>query len=167
VSGDVVIVTPRNTGLSPTLNRQNIEPRIRRIERLLSAVPDVVDIANEIPRDLTFNPVADDSADENARLEAFVDVTDQLGVTYEPGSCLTSCGFAWACRECAFNASSPSLAGGMVERALPGVASLTRVAELGRGAPPSPAEAPAAGPIARAGRLYEEVFVPAPRRRRA
>jgi len=167
VSGDVVIVTPRNTGLSPVLHRQNVDSRIRRIERLLAAVPDVSQIATDIPTGLTFDAVADGSSDDDARLEAFADITDQVGNTYEPASCLTSCGFAWACRECAFGSGDPAVAGGQVARALPGVVTLGRVAELGRGAPPSATEAPAAGPIARAGRLYDEaVPVPSPTRRR-
>jgi hypothetical protein len=168
VSGDVVIVTPRNTGLTPVLHRQNVDSRIRRIERLLSAVPKVSEIAAEIPPNVTFDAVADTTADDGARLEAFSGITEQLGNAYEPGSCLTSCGFAWACRECAFGSGEPALAGRVVARALPGVVTLDRVAELGRGAPPSAAEAPAAEPIARAGRLYDEAApVPSPTRRRS
>lgn len=167
VSGNVVIVTPRNTGLSPVLHRQNVDGRIRRIERLLSAVPNVAEMATDIPAGVTFDAVADTEADDDARIEAFAGIIDELGNTYEPGSCLTSCGFAWACRECAFGSGDPAIAGGPVARALPGVVTLGRVAELGRGAPPSTAEAPAAGPIARAGRLYDEaVPVAAPTRRR-
>lgn len=168
VSGDVVIVTPRNTGLTPVLHRQNVDSRIRRIECLLAAVPKVSEIASDIPAGLTFDGVADAAADDDQRLEAFSEITDELGNAYEPGSCLTSCGFAWACRECAFGVGHPALAGGVVARALPGVVTLGRVADLGRGAPASAAEAPAAGPIARAGRLYDEaVPVPAPTRRRS
>ena len=68
-----------------------------------------------------------------------------------------------------FADADPGLVGGLVARALPGIASLSRVAELGQGAPASPAEAPAAVPLARAGRLYDEV-IPAtgpPQRRTA
>lgn len=168
VTGDVVIITPKNTGLSPVLHRQNVDGRIRRIERLLSAVPDIAKMATDIPAGLTFDTVADPSVADDARIEAFAGIIDELDNTYEPGSCLTSCGFAWACRECAFGSGDPAIAGGSVARALPGVVTLGRVAELGHGAPPSTAEAPAAGPIARAGRLYDEaVPVPAPRRRTA
>jgi hypothetical protein len=166
VSGDVVIVTPRNTGLSPVLHRQKVDGRIRRIERLLAAVPAVSDIADDLPAGLSFDHVADASADDDARLDAFAEITDHVGNAYESGSCLTSCGFAWACRECAFGRGDPAIAGGSVARALPGVVTLGRVSELGRGAPPSAAEAPAAGPIARAGRLYDEA-APTPRRRRS
>lgn len=156
VSGDIVIITPKNTGLSPVLHRQNVESRIRRIERLLAAVPDVTAIAADIPAGLTFEGVATTTLPDDERLEVFAGIVDQLGSVYEPGSCLTSCGFAWACRECAFADGNPAVAGGQIARSLPGVASLSRVAELGHGAPASGAEAPAAGPIARAGRLYDE-----------
>jgi len=168
VSGEVVIVTPRNTGLTPVLHRQRVDGRIKRIERLLGSVPKVAEIANDIPADLTFDTVADETAPEDARLESFASITERLGKTYDPGSCLTSCGLAWACRQCAFSAGDPAVAGEVVARALPGVVTLGRVAELSHGAPPSPAEAPAAGPIARAGRLYgEAVPVATPSRRRS
>jgi len=158
VSGEVVLITPRNTGLTPVLHRQSVDARIRRVQRLLHAVPDVSDIATSIPASVTFDQVADGSLPEAARLEAFAEVTDELGRVYEPANCLTSCGFAWACRQCVFAAADPALVGGTVARALPNIASLGRVAELGRGAPPSATEAPAAAPIERAGRLYDEVM---------
>ena len=168
VSGDVVVVTPRNTGLTPVVHRQSVDSRIKRIERLLRSVPKVSEIAADIPADLTFDAVADETAPEGARLESFASLTERLGKKFEPGSCLTSCGFAWACRQCVFSAGDPAVAGDIVARALPGVVTLHRVAELSHGAPPSPAEASAAGPIARAGRLYDEaVPVAAPRRRRS
>jgi len=158
VSDNVVLVTPRNTGLAPVLHRQAVTSRVRRVERLLGAVPSVTDIAASTPASVTFDQVADVTLPEEARLEAFGDVTERLGRVYEPASCLTSCGFAWACRQCVFAAGDPAVAGGPVVRALPGIASLRRAAELGRGAPPSPAEAPAAAPVARAGRLYDEAI---------
>ncbi len=158
VSGNAVLVTPRNTGLAPVLHHQNVDGRVRRVERLLRAVPEVTDIAASIPPSVTFDRIADLSLPEEARLEAFAQVTEEVGRVYEPASCLTSCGFAWACRQCVFGSGDPAVAGGLVARALPGVASLRRVAELGRGAPASAAEAPAAAPIARAGRLYDDVM---------
>jgi hypothetical protein len=161
MSDSVVLVTPRNTGLAPSLHRQDVASRIRRIERLLSAVPDVQETARSTPQSVTFDVVADETQSESVRLDAFGQVTDVLGRVYEPASCLTSCGFAWACRQRLFADADPGLVGGLVARALPGIASLSRVAELGQGAPASPAEAPAAVPLARAGRLYDEV-IPAP-----
>jgi hypothetical protein len=158
VSDTVVLVTPRNTGLAPVLHRQDVGSRVRRVERLLSAVPNVSDVAASVPPSVTFDRVADLTLPEEARLSAFGEVTETLGRVYEPASCLTSCGFAWACRQCIFAAGDPSIAGGPVARALPGIASLARVSELGRGAPASAAEAAAAAPVARAGRLYDEVM---------
>src|SRR5207248_614697 len=79
VSGNVVIVTPRNTGLSPVLHRQNVDGRIRRIERLLSAVPNVAQMATDIPPGLTFDAVADTEADDDTRIEAFAGIIDELG----------------------------------------------------------------------------------------
>jgi hypothetical protein len=158
VSSKAVLVTPRNTGLAPVLHRQEVGSRIRRVERLLSAVPAVNDIAASVPSSVTFDRISDDSLSEEARLDAFAEVTEELGRVYEPAACLTSCGFAWACRRCVFAAGGPAVAGGQIAHALPGVASLGRAAELGRGAPASAAEAAAAAPIARAGRLYDEAM---------
>ena len=163
MSDSVVLVTPRNTGLAPALHRQDVSSRIRRIERLLGAVPDVQETAAGTPPSVTFDAIADVTQPESIRMDAFRQVTDELGRVYEPASCLTSCGFAWACRHRLFAEGDPAVVGGSVARALPGIASLSRVAELGYGAPASPAEAPAAVPLARAGRLYDEVM-PAPRR---
>ena len=167
VSSDVVIVTPRNTGLSPVLHRQNVDGRIRRIARLLERVPDVADIATDVPAGLTFDAVADTTNSDDARLAAFAAVTDELGNWYRPGACLTSCGFAWACRESAFHASDPALAGGMVGSALPGVVSLDRLAELGHGAPASTAEASATVPITLAVSTTRPFPVAPPTRRRS
>ena len=160
MSDSVVLVTPRNTGLAPTLHRQDVGGRIRRIARLLSAVPDVLQTAASTPSSVTFDVVADGSQPESVRLGEFRRVTDELGVVYEPASCLTSCGFAWACRSRLFADGDPALVGGLVARALPGIAGLARVAELGQGAPASAAEEPAAWPLARAGRLYDALAGP-------
>ena len=167
LSESVVLVTPRNTGLAPVLHRQDVSSRIRRIERLLGAVPDVQETAASTPSSVTFDTIADTTQPEAVRLEAFGEVTEELGRVYEPASCLTSCGFAWACRNRLFEDGDPSLVGGFVARALPGIPTLSRVAELSQGAPASGAEAPAAVPLARAGRLYDDcVPVPGPAQRR-
>lgn len=166
VSGNAVIVTPTNTGLAPGLHRQNVDGRVRRIERLLGAVPGITDIAASVPSSVTFDRVADKTLSEETRLEAFAAVADELGRVYESASCLTSCGFAWACRRCCFEAGNPVIAGGTIAHVLPGIIGLSRVAELSHGAPPSFVEAPAAIPIARAGRLYDEAIPVAPPRRR-
>jgi hypothetical protein len=168
VSSNAVLITPTNTGLTPGLQRQNVDGRIRRIERLLQSVPEVADIATSIPPWVTFDRVADRSLPEATRLEALAMIADELGRVYEPANCLTSCGFGRACRQCCFEAGDPAIVGNTVASVLPGVVGLDRVAELARGAPASAAEAPAATPIARAGRLYNEAIpVAAPRRRRS
>jgi hypothetical protein len=168
MSDSVVLVTPRNTGLTPSLHRQDVSSRVRRVERLLSAVPDVRDIAASIPSAVTFDTAADTTLSESQRLDAFDEAADDLGRVYEPAACLSSCGFAWACRRSLFGAADPAVVGGAAARALPGIATLSRVAELGRGAPASPAESAASVPIARAGRLYDEIMRGAgPARRRS
>src|SRR5262249_54512778 len=65
MSDSVVLVTPRNTGLAPSLHLQNVGSRIRRIERLLSAVPDVLETAVSTPPSVTFDAVADQSLPES------------------------------------------------------------------------------------------------------
>ena len=167
LSSNAVLINPRNTGLTPVVHHQNVEGRVRRIERFLHAVPHVADIAASVPQGVTFDDVADTSLSEQQRFDAFADVSETLGRVYEPGACLSSCGFARACRQCAFAAGDPAVAGSHVVRALPGVQDLGRVAQLSRGAAPEAAETAAAAPIGRAGRLYDEaVALPMPRIRR-
>ncbi len=158
MSDSVVLVTPRNTGLGPSLHRQDVASRIRRIQRLLTAVPDVLETAASTAQSVTFDVVADTTRPENERLQAFGDVTGELGRVYDPANCLTSCGFARACRQQLFTEADPAFVGGQVARALPGITSLSRVAELSRGAPASAVEAPAAAPLTRAGRLYDAII---------
>jgi hypothetical protein len=167
LSSNAVLINPRNTGLTPVVHRQNVEGRVRRIERLLHAVPQVADIAASVPGRVTFDQVADTSLSEQQRFNAFADVSETLGRVYEPGACLSSCGFARACRQCAFAAGDPAVVGSPVTTALPGIEDLGRVAKLSRGAPAEAGEAAVATPIARAGRLYDEaVPLPMPRVRR-
>jgi len=84
------------------------------------------------------------------------DLADRVGTCYQP-SCLATCGNAKFCRERAFRAGSVTLAGTAAVRLLPEIVSLDRAEELARGASPSPAEAPTAEFLQRAGRLYDEV----------
>lgn len=163
LSANAALINPRNTGLTPVLHRHNVEGRVRRIERLLDGVPRVADIAASVPSRVTFERVGDTTRTEVERLDAFLAVTNTLGTTYEPGTCLSSCGFAAACRRQAFSSGSPTLAGACTVRALPGIADLGRAAELSRGATPTNREAEAATLVARAGSLYDEaVALPMP-----
>ena len=156
LSSDAALINPRNTGLTPVLHHHNVEGRVRRIERLLAAVPAVSDIAASVPSSVTFDRVGDSSLSEGERFDAFSLVAETIGVEYEPGVCLSTCGLAAACRRRAFARGDVSLAGGLSSRALPGVADLGRAAELSRGAAPNESEAAAARLIARAGALYDD-----------
>ncbi len=158
LSSNAALINPRNTGLTPVLHRHNVEGRVRRIERLLDGVPRVADLAASIPSSVTFERVGDTARVEEERLDAFLAVTDTLGTAYEPSACLSSCGFAAACRRQAFASGNPSLVGSRTARALPGIADLGRVAELSRGAPPNSAEVESAALVARAGSLYDEAM---------
>jgi hypothetical protein len=155
VSDRALLVTPKNVGLTPTLSEQRVTRRIERNKKLLASVPDPADVLASVPRSISFGPVADTKADERVRLDVLNDLADRVGTCYQP-SCLATCGNAKFCRERAFRAGSVMLAGTAAVRLLPEVASLDRAEELAQGASPSPAEAPAAELLERAGRLYDE-----------
>lgn len=99
--------------------------------------------------------VADTGADERARLDVLSDLADRVGTCYEPG-CLAACGNARFCRDRAFHAGTPTVAGTTAARLLPGIANLGRAEQLSHGAASTAAEAPAAELLERAGRLYDE-----------
>jgi hypothetical protein len=167
VSDLALLITPKNVGLSPTLSKKPIGPRIHRIQKLLGAVPRVADVAEATPPGLSFGPVADTTADENRRLASLHVLADTVGTAFKE-SCLTNCGNYRFCRERAFGQGSPCLLGPAGARLLPGVPSLDRAADLSLGAPPaSPGEQPVADRLKQAGRLYDEMAGGAPTRRRA
>src|SRR5215472_15794085 len=83
MSDSVVLVTPRNTGLAPSLHRQDVASRIRRSQRLLTAVPDDQETTASTPASVTFDVIADATQPESVRLDAFGRVTDVLGRVYE------------------------------------------------------------------------------------
>lgn len=155
------VVTPHNVGLTPVVSEVNVAGRVRRVERVLAAVPAAADVAAAAPPGLTFAPVADRHADERSRLDALDAVADQIGTAYSPG-CLGTCGNARFCRARAVAAQSPCALGPAAGRLLPGVLTLGRAAALTRGAAPAPAEAPAAELLARAGRLIDAALPPPP-----
>jgi hypothetical protein len=155
VSDRALLVTPKNVGMTPTLSEQRVTRRIERSRKLLESIPDPGDVVASVPRGLSFGPVADTAAGERVRLDVLNDLADRVGTCYEP-SCLSTCGNAKFCRERAFRAGTVTVAGTGAARLLPDVISLNRAEELTRGAPPSPAEAPAAALLERAGRLYDE-----------
>lgn len=161
VSDRVFLVTPQNVGLTPALSEVAVNARVRRVERVLEAVPAVADVAAATPPDITFAPVADRQADERTRLDALHSVADRVGTSYSPG-CLGSCGNARFCRGRAVSVESPCAIGPAVERLFPRIVTLGRAAALSRGAVPTTDEAPAAELLARAGRLIDAVPVRSP-----
>jgi hypothetical protein len=155
VSDRALLITPKNVGMTPTLSQQRVTRRIERNRRLLQSIPDPADVITSVPRGLSFGPVADTTVDEPVRLDMLNNLADRVGTCYEP-SCLSTCGNAKFCRERAFRAGSVTVAGTGAVHLLPEILTLGRAEELTRGAAPSPAEAPAAALLERAGRLYDD-----------
>jgi hypothetical protein len=158
VSTRAMLITPRNVGLTPVLSVIDVARQVARAERLLGQVPAAADLATAVPPGAGFGPVADTKADPARRVEVFHDLADRVGTAYKP-SC-QSCGAVRLCRLRAFTSGAPPLAGAQAVRLLPGVRSLPRTAELAGGAPPTPAETPAATQLARANRLYDQATRP-------
>ncbi len=165
VSDRVFLITPRNVGLTPTLSEQRVTARGTRIQRVLAAIPNAGDVAAATPSDIRFGPVADQIAQEQARIDRLHDIADRVGTAYSP-VCLTTCGNARFCRDRAVRAGSPCSMGSAAERLLPEVLTLGRAESLTQGAMPTPAEAPAAAVLERAGRLIDEATSPSPATRR-
>lgn len=155
VSDRVLLITPRNVGLTPTLSEQRVTARVARMRRVFSAVPRAEDVAAATPADIYFGPVADETADEAARLDTLHDIADRVGTAYTPG-CLATCGNARFCRARAVAAGSPCVSGTAAVRLLPEVLTLGRAESLTRGSMPTPTEAPVADLLERAGRLIDE-----------
>jgi hypothetical protein len=164
VSDRVLLITPRNVGLTPTLSEQRVTARVARMRRVFAAVPRAEDVAAMTPTDITFGLVADETADESARLGTMHDIADRVGTAYTPG-CLATCGNARFCRARAVATGSPCVSGTAAVRLLPEVLTLGRAESLTRGAAPTTAEAPVATLLERAGRLIDET-APAPTGRR-
>jgi hypothetical protein len=169
VSDRVMLITPQNVGLTPTLSEQRITARVTRMRRVLAAIPDARTVAAATPASITFGPVADQSAAEQSRLDRLNDIADRVGTAYTPG-CLSTCGNARFCRDRQACAGSPCVTGPAAVRLLPEVVTLGRAESLTRGAKPTPAEAPAAALLEQAGRLIDEaipISPPTPSRRTA
>ncbi len=167
VSDRVMLITPRNVGLTPTLSEQRVTARVTRMRRVLAAIPSAGDVAAAVPAGIAFGPVADSDAEEQSRLDRLHDIADRVGTAYTPG-CLSTCGNARFCRDRAVRAGSPCVTGPTAVRLLPEVVTLGRAESLTRGATPTPAETPAAALLERAGRLIDEATPPlAPSRRTA
>lgn len=150
VSEDALLITPRNTGLQPTMTKKPVGRHVDRAARILSSVPRAEEIADDLPDDLgDFGSVADASRAENARLDALHVIADRAGTCYGP-ACLAGCGLARFCRERSHEAGDPALVGGKLVRLLPGIDSLGRVVELAAGSKAEDSEATVAEQLRRA-----------------
>lgn len=152
VSSEALLIAPRNVGLTPTLERQDVSRRIARIGQLLAQVPDPFELAASLPAGLGFGSVAQGTSE--SRVAALGHLADQVGTTFKP-ECLQSCGLWRYCRERAYTQGLPAALGPDVVRLLPGVRSLGRAVELAAGAPPGHAERSVAPLLVRTQRLCE------------
>lgn len=166
VSGEALLITPKNTGLQPTMTRKSVGRSVDRAARILDQAPSATDIAAALPSKLpSFESVSDPALPEEARLEAAERLADAAGTKYCP-SCLSSCGLSRFCRERAHRTGDPARVGGQLIRLLPGVSSLDRVAELSNGAPAEEMEAPVARELQRAAALLSSLQPPSRRGRK-
>ncbi len=152
VSMMAMLIAPRNVGLSPTLETQDVTGRVHRVRGLLRSTVPMAELAAGLPAGV-FGQIADTGADPAARLDLLDSLAEQVG-TKPKSSCLSTCGAARYCRARGVAAGAPVIGGDQVVRLLPGIASLHRAAELASGAPPSGIETPVAHQLVRASRLY-------------
>src|SRR5262249_38067843 len=110
VSDRALLITPKNVGMTPILSEQRVTRRIERSQKLLRSIPDPADVIASVPPGLSFGKVGDTEADERIRLDTLNDLAERVGTCYE-SSCLSTCGNARFCRERAFRAGTPNLAG--------------------------------------------------------
>jgi len=160
VSGRALLITPKNTGLQPTLTSKEIGREVDRASRILSDAPRAVDIAAALPTELpSFEVVASAKLSEDQRVDAASQLADAVGTCYGPG-CLSSCGMSRLCRERAYASGSPTRIGGSLVRLLPGITSLDRAGQLADGATPSVDEVPVAHELTRAAELLDTITEP-------
>jgi len=154
ISTKVLLITPRNVGLTPMLSTMEVSRRIDRVEELFTSVPDVLQVAEVLPRGLTFDPVAEAGGETGRRIDALDRIAEAVGLNYAD-SCLNDCGLARFCRDRLHAADDPALCGSLMTRMLPGVGTMERAVELSSGATPSPGEEAVALQLERARKYYE------------
>ena len=160
ISTRVLLITPRNVGLTPMLSQQDVSRRMDRVEELFARVPRIDELGDALPGGATFAAVADVAGSPEERLEALVSLAGAVGLAYVD-SCLADCGVARFCRGRLQAAGDPALCGSAMTRSLPGVATLGRAVELSRGASPTEREEPVARQLARARKYYEAALAEA------
>lgn len=78
VSTTAMLIAPRNVGLTPTLETQNVASRMRRISTLLSRSVPVSELAAGLP-DGVFGHIADKATEPGRRLEVLDSVVERIG----------------------------------------------------------------------------------------
>lgn len=153
VSSEAMLITPRNTGLRPTMTLKDVGREIDRARRILDGVPRAEEILDGLPAEVPgFGAIASRAEGPAARIAAAERLAEAVGTRYQP-SCLSSCGLARMCRERAHRAGDPARVGAQLVRLLPRVGSIDRAGELARGARPYVDEQPVALELVRAERL--------------
>jgi hypothetical protein len=156
VSKTAMLIAPKNVGLTPTLEKQDVTARVKRAGTLLGRDIPINDLAAGLPSGV-FGKIADQSIEPKGRLEVLDTLVERVGNTFHP-ACFSTCGAARFCRAALIAKGDPVIAGDQAVRLMPGVPSLPRAVELARGAAPSQGEAAAAGQLERANRLYERAL---------
>ncbi len=154
ISTKVLLITPRNVGLTPMLSTMQVSRRMERIEELFARVPDVREVGEMLPEGLTFDLVAEAAGNPDGRLEVLGSIAEALGVSYGD-SCLADCGLARFCRSRLHAADDPAVCGRAMTRLLPCVATMARALELSHGASPVGREEAVALQLSRARKFYE------------
>jgi hypothetical protein len=162
----VMLITPKNTRMTATLSVVPVGPRIKRMNRIVAAIPSASEVAAAVPTGVTFGHVADHRSKAerdvqpidlaaDRRIQELHAIADAVGYTFHP-ECFSTCGLAAFCRSREQAAGSLDLMGKNLVRILPGIHSLQRAGELADGAPPGPNETHAAARLARAHQLYDQ-----------
>jgi hypothetical protein len=158
ISSKAMLIAPKNVGLTPTLETQDVAARVRRIRTLLGQpLPAAQSRAGIQPR--VFERIADTSVPEKDRLRELNVLSSTVGTKLTSG-CLATCGLARYCRSSHAACGSPIVGGEQLVRLLPGVQDLSRATELAAGVQPSAPEAPVARQLVRAGKLHAQRFGP-------
>ncbi len=156
VSPEALLITPKNTGLQPTLTVKLVGREIERAARIFDNLEPVDDIVDDLPARLpSFEKISPKShASEVERIDTALHLVDKVGNAYTP-NCLASCGLGRLCRERAHRSGAPERFGGQLQRLVPGVASIDRAGVLAAGARPRRQERDAAERLVQTQALLE------------
>jgi hypothetical protein len=160
VSAEALLITPRNTGLQPTMTIKNVVREIERSRRILAHTPSAKEVVQDLPENLpSFERVTfAKGRSEAERIEVADQLIERVGTRYCP-ECLASCGFSRLCRERSNQTGDPARTGASLIRLLPHVGSVDRVYELANGAKPRTQETPVAQELVRAAAILTRAGV--------